>query len=71
MLDRLFRRFRPVPPAEPQVAVLLPEPLAGQVRTLLADGRQIEAVRLIRRRTGLPLLPAVRAVDALAAEPPG
>ncbi len=47
------------------VAVLLPEPLAGEVRALLADGKRVEAVRLVRRRTHLNLLPAVLAVDAV------
>jgi len=45
--------------------VVLPEPLAAEVRRLLAGGERIEAVKLTRRRTGLNLLPAVRAVDAL------
>jgi hypothetical protein len=53
---------------EPAVAVILPEPLAGQVRALLAAGERIQAVRLVRRRTDLTLLPAVRAVDAVAAD---
>lgn len=44
---------------------MLPEPLAAEVRRLLAGGERIEAVKLTRRRTGLNLLPAVRAVDAL------
>jgi hypothetical protein len=48
------------------VPVILPEPLAGEVRTLLADGSRVEAVRLVRQRTHLNLLPAVLAVDALA-----
>ena len=50
---------------DPPVPVILPEPLAGEVRTLLADGRRVEAVRLVRQRTHLNLLPAVLAVDAL------
>lgn len=51
--------------AEPDVVVVLPEPLAAEVGRLLAGGERIEAVKLTRRRTGLNLLPAVRAVDAL------
>jgi hypothetical protein len=54
-------RFDDVP-----VPVLLPEPLAGEARALLADGKRVEAVALVRRRTHLNLLPAVMAVDALA-----
>lgn len=68
MLPRVRRwpkslRFDDVP-----VPVLLPEPLAGDVRTLLHDGRHVEAVALVRQRTHLDLFPAVEAVDALAAE---
>ena len=51
------------------MVVVLPEPLAGQVRGLLAEGRRIDAVKLTRQRTGINLLPAVRAVDALAPAP--
>ena len=54
-------RFDDVP-----VPVLLPEPLAGEVRALLRDGKHVEAVALVRRRTHLNLLPAVKAVDAIA-----
>ena len=46
------------------VAVILPEPLASEVRALLAAGRRVEAVRRVRQRTHLGLLPAVLAVDA-------
>lgn len=52
-------------PAEPEVTVVLPEPLASQVRSLLADGKRLEAVRLTRQKTKINLLPAVRAVDAI------
>lgn len=54
---------------EPELVVILPEPLAQQVRDLLAEDREVEAVRLTRRRTGLDLLSAVRAVRALAPPP--
>jgi hypothetical protein len=47
------------------VAVGLPEPLASEVRALLAADRYVEAVRRVRQRTHLGLLPAVRAVDAV------
>ena len=49
---------------EVPIAVILPEPLASEVRALLAADQRIEAVRLVRRRTHLGLLPAVLAVDA-------
>ena len=45
--------------------MILPEPLAGEVRALLAGGGRVEAVRLVRQRTHLNLLPAVLAFDAL------
>jgi len=50
--------------AEP-VAVLLPEPLRSEVRTLLAADQYVEAVRLVRQRTHLNLLPATLAVNAV------
>ena len=45
------------------MAVILPEPLAGEVRALLREDKRVEAVRLVRERTHLTLLPAVLAVD--------
>lgn len=53
-------RFDPDP-----VAVQLPEPLAREVSTLLARDDFAGAVALVRRRTGINLQPAVRAVEAL------
>jgi hypothetical protein len=47
------------------VAVLLPEPLASEVRTLLSSDAYVEAVRRVRQRTSLNLLPAVLAVNAV------
>jgi hypothetical protein len=49
------------------VAVLLPEPLASEVRALLAADQYVEAVRRVRQRTRLNLLPAVLAVNAVRA----
>ena len=54
---------------DPPMPVILPEPLAAEVRGLLADGDRYEAVRLVRLRTRLGLLPAVLAVDAVRASP--
>jgi hypothetical protein len=50
---------------EKPVAVLLPEPLATDVRGLLAEDEYVEAVRLVRQRTHLNLLPAALAVNAI------
>jgi hypothetical protein len=47
------------------VPVILPEPVRGQVVQHLRDGDEVTAVRLVRRRTGLDLLSAVRAVRAV------
>ena len=47
------------------VAVLLPEPLASEVRDLLAVDQYVDAVRRVRQRTRLNLLPAVLAVNAV------
>ena len=59
MRPRIFRKQNA---NEESVAVLLPEPLASQVDHLLGDDRFVEAVRLVRRRTDLNLVPAARAV---------
>ena len=63
VFERLRRWFRG-DSIEPEVTVVLPEPLASEVRALLAEGRRVEAVRLTREKTKINLLPAVRAVDA-------
>ena len=74
-MRRRIRQFLPravtIDSHQDQLAVLLPDPLAGQVRALVAQGKQVEAVRLTRQRTGLTLLTAVRAVDAATRTPPG
>jgi hypothetical protein len=49
------------------VPVLLPEPLESEVRALLAADQYVEAVRRVRQRTRLNLLPAVLAVNAVRA----
>ncbi len=54
--------------AEPEVVVILPEPLATDVRELLRQHRRLDAVKLAREKTRLNLLPAVKAVDALSTE---
>lgn len=69
-IRRLFPRAVTTDPHDDQLPVLLPEPLAGHVRDLVAQGKRIEAVRLTRQRTGLTLLTAVRAVDAVTQTPP-
>jgi hypothetical protein len=50
------------------VAVILPEPLAGQVRVMLADDQYVPAVKLVRDRTALNLLPAVLSVNRIRDE---
>ncbi|MDP9389817.1 MAG: hypothetical protein M3P89_00095 [Actinomycetota bacterium] len=54
---------------EDPVAVLLPEPLASEVGTLLAADQYVEAVRRVPQRTHLGLLPAVLAVNAIRDSP--
>ncbi|WP_343442937.1 50S ribosomal protein L7/L12 [Micromonospora schwarzwaldensis] len=39
----------------------------GEVLRLVREGRTVEAVKLLRQQTGLPLLEAKQAVDALRA----
>jgi hypothetical protein len=57
-------RFDDVPES-----VLLREPLASEVRALLAEGKRVDAVALVRKRTHLDLLPALLAVDAIGGAP--
>lgn len=56
---------------DPLVPVILPDALADEVRPLLAQGERTEAVRLVRQRTGLGILPAALAVDVLGGESTG
>ena len=56
---------------DPLMPVILPDALADEVRPLLAQGERVEAVRLVRQRTGLGIFPAVLAVDALHGRGPG
>lgn len=51
------------------VAVLLPEPLASEVRALLADDDYVEAIRRVRQRTHLGILPAAWAGNAVRDSP--
>ncbi len=60
----MFKRFFVDP--EDMMAVDLPEPLAKEVRALSEAGDTVGAVRLVRQRTGLDLLPAHRAVQKIA-----
>jgi acetylornithine/succinyldiaminopimelate/putrescine aminotransferase len=50
------------------VAVILAEPLRGEVRVMLADDQYVPAVKLVRDRTALNLLPAVVAVNRIRDE---
>ena len=58
-----FRR-RPRDAGLPVLTVLLPQPLRSEVVRLRDEGEEVEAVRLVRRRTDLGLLPAYKAVMA-------
>ena len=64
----MFRRF--FVKDEDLVAVDLPEPLATEVRALLAADDRVHAVRLVRQHTRLGLLPALRAVEKLGQKTP-
>lgn len=48
--------------------MLLPEPLLAEMLGLAAQDGEVAAVRLVRQRTGLGILPAVLAVRAAVAE---
>ncbi|MDG4802338.1 50S ribosomal protein L7/L12 [Micromonospora sp. WMMD980] len=62
----VFRR-----PAGRPRDLLAPDPATGggqgEVLRLAREGRTVEAVKLLREQTGLPLLEAKQAVDALRA----
>lgn len=60
----MLRRFLEPDPAKLEPA-RFSEPLTAEVSRLLADGKRIEAIKLVRERTGLGLTLAVRAVDAV------
>ena len=55
-----FRRSET--PKPPLIPVLLPEPLGTEVDELLQQDEHIQAVRLVRERTGLDLKSAYAAV---------
>ncbi|MGH8616524.1 MAG: hypothetical protein ACREUW_02445 [Burkholderiales bacterium] len=56
----------PPPGADVALRVLTPEAVA-EIRTLVAGGRQIDAIRLYRERTGADLKESKEAVEALVA----
>jgi hypothetical protein len=56
---------RPARPPAPSGPVVLTGDLAARAGALLDTGREVEAVKLVRRETGAGLTPAVHAVRAL------
>ena len=50
---------------ENPVPVLLPDQLRSEVERIRTSNGRVAAVRLVRQRTGLDILSATRAVDAL------
>lgn len=59
-----FRRKRALPPqAEPMAPIELPPDLKSLVLLYRADGRTIEAIKLIRERTGCDLRTAKYLVE--------
>lgn len=58
-------------PPEAFTAVLLPEPLRAEVLGVVSRDGEVAAVRLVRQRTGLNLLPAVLAVRGALADAGG
>lgn len=64
----MARWFRGSGRPQDLTAVLLPEPLLAEMLGLAAQDGEVAAVRLVRQRTGLGILPAVLAVRAAVAE---
>lgn len=60
MVQRWWRRGED----KPLTAVLLPEPLRTEVLVAARRDGEVAAVRLVRKQTGIGLLPAVLAVRA-------
>ena len=50
---------------EPPAAVQIPEALAREVRTLLAQGHKLSAIKLVRERSSLGLKEAKDVVERL------
>jgi ribosomal protein L7/L12 len=67
--SRLAALERKVDAVLDHLGVVVPEPRHPQVERLLAEGRQIAAVKAYREVTGADLLTAKRAVDELAQRP--
>lgn len=59
-----FAMLRPSPSAGPAPAALSPEALAA-IRSELARGNKINAIKLMREATGLGLAEAKQAVEAM------
>lgn len=61
-------RARPKPaPSGPAASTPVPAELQSRIRTLAAADQRIAAIKLLRAETGLGLLDAKNAVDAIAA----
>lgn len=66
LMSRRAGRGRPAPPPG-MVTVTLPAALQDRIRDLCARDQRIRAVKELREATGLTLLEAKRATDAIAA----
>ncbi|MBB5967890.1 50S ribosomal protein L7/L12 [Planomonospora venezuelensis] len=67
LLSRRTGRSRPLPPPGPLAPRMGPGDLRTQAQALIAQGKQIHAVKLVREQTGMRLVEAKRYVDDLAA----
>jgi large subunit ribosomal protein L7/L12 len=63
VLGRASSSRRPAPP----VTVTVPAELQSRLRAMAAADQRISAIKLLRKSTGLSLLDAKNAVDAIAA----
>ena len=63
VLIEALRRRRSQPALAPGTP--MPPELRDRVRVLLSEGRQVEAVKEVRKATGMGLVEAKKAVDAV------
>jgi len=62
-------RRAPAPVARRDTAAVSADPVRQEVGRLLAHGRKLDAIKLMRERTGLPLAEAKEAVETMDQRP--
>jgi hypothetical protein len=70
VLIAIMKRSSSSPPLIRQPLPTLPEELISQVRSLIAQNKKIEAIKLVREQTNLGLKEAKDIVDGLKVQQP-